>query len=191
MPYIQEPIPLVSTPPMSQWSMLQLPWTGEVTEIKHVNMRNLRELYCDYTPLASLPWNELGALQYLYVYGTALATLELWQMPNLYSCYASDNYNLVTVDAHDAPTLSDLDVAYCQSLLTLNVLGCSNLRYIYAYGAALPQVAVDQVLSDLVTNGATSGYLQINGPYNAPPSDPDGLAQKAILISRGWTIYHS
>ena len=48
---------------------------------------------------------------------------------------------------------------------------------------------VDQLLADLVTNGATGGYLQLRGGTNSPPSDPDGLALKAILLDRGWTIY--
>jgi len=191
MPYIQEPMPIVSTPPMREWSMLQLPWSGEVAEIKHVNMRNLLELYCDYSQLTTLPWDELPNLQYLYVYGCGFVTLELWQVPNLYSCYASENYNLIEVDAHGNTNLSDLDVYYCQSLQGIDLSGCTNLRYIYAYGCALPEEAVDQVLADLVANGTTGGYLQINGPYNSPPSNPDGVAFKNILISRGWSVYTS
>lgn len=189
MPYIQEPMPIVSTPPMREWYMLQLPWSGEVSEIKHVNMRNLHELYGDYTPLSSLPWDELENLNYLAIYGCNFTSLELWQMPNLYSCYASENYNLTEVDAHGNTNLSDLDVAYCQSLTWIDLSGCTNFYYLYAYGCTLPQAAVDQVLADIVANGNTGGYLQMNGSYNAPPSDPDGLAMKAILIDRGWNVY--
>ena len=49
--------------------------------------------------------------------------------------------------------------------------------------------SVDQILSDVVGNGLTDGYLRIDGTGTAAPSDPDGLALKATLISRGWTVY--
>ncbi|NLE59418.1 MAG: hypothetical protein GX616_13735 [Planctomycetes bacterium] len=191
MPYIHEPMPIVSTPPMREWYMLQLPWSGEVSEIKHVNMRNLQELYCDYSQLTTLPWDELKNLYYLGIYGCYFTSLELWQMPNLYSCYADENYGLVWVDAHDLANLGDLNLYYCQSLTDLDVSGCSNLRYIYAYGCAFDEAMVDQLLADLVANGTTNGYLQMNGPYNSPPSSPDGVALKNILISRGWSVYTS
>jgi len=51
------------------------------------------------------------------------------------------------------------------------------------------QAAVDQILSDVVGNGLNDGYLRIDGTGTAAPSDPDGLALKATLISRGWTVY--
>ena len=104
-------------------------------------------------------------------------------------CIRDSNYSLVSVDAHGNTSLSDLDVYYCQSLAYLDVTGCTSLRYIYAYGCAFDEAMVDQLLADLVANGTTGGYLQLRGGTNAPPSDPDGLALKAILLDRGWTIY--
>jgi len=190
MPYIHEPMPVVSKPSMRDWTFLQLPYGGSVTEITHMNMRNLQEMYCDYNPLTKLPWDELGSLYYLGIYGCMFETLDLWKAPNLGYVYASDNYNLVTVDAHDNTTLNNLDLYYCESLTTLDIIGCTSLRYIYAYGCAFDDGAmVDQLLADLVANGVTNGYLRINGGTSAPPSDPDGLALKAILIDRGWNIY--
>lgn len=189
MPYIQEPIPAVSNPPMHEWTLLQLPYDGSVTEITHLNMRNLEEMYCDDNPITSLPWDELGNLYYLGIYGCAFVTLDLWQAPNLGYVYASDNSDLVTVDAHDNTTLNDLDVSYCLLLTTVDIFGCTNLSYIYASGCAFDETMVDQLLSALVANGVTDGYLRISGGTSAPPSDPDGLALKAILIDRGWNIY--
>lgn len=191
MPYIQEPMPVVSDPPMHEWTLLQLPYDGSVTEITHMNMRNLQEMYCDYTPLTSLPWDELGTLNYLSIYGCAFVTLDLWQAPNLAYVYAGDNYELVTIDAHGNPTLNNLDVGYCNLLANLDISGCTNLRYVYASGCAFDEALVDQLLADLVANGVTNGYLRINSGTSAPPSDPDGLALKAILIDRGWSIYHN
>ena len=97
--------------------------------------------------------------------------------------------DLVEVDAHGNTSLCDLDLYYCESLVWMDLLGCIYLEAIYAYGCALPQAAVDQVLADLVANGTANGYLQLNGPGNAPPSNPGGIALKNILISRGWTVY--
>ena len=181
--------PLITYPPMEQWPMLNLPWWGFVERIDGINMPNLTELYCDYQPLTTLPWNDLRNLNYLGIYNSGFQGLELWRLPNLYGCYAGDNYNLIAVDAHGNTSLSDLDVYYCQSLNSINLLGCTNFHYLYAYGCALPQEAVDQLLADLVANGTTGGYIEMSGGSNAAPSDPDGIALKNILISRGWTIY--
>jgi len=181
--------PIIADPPMEQWYMLQLPWSGDVQRLDGINMPNLYELYCDGNPLTTLPWNDVRNLYYLGIYYCAFETLELWRLPSLYYCWAGNNYNLVEVDARGNTSLSDLDVYWCQSLAWIDLLGCTNFRYLYAYGCALSQEAVDQVLVDLVANGTTNGYLQLNGPYNAPPSDPDGIALKNILISRGWLVY--
>lgn len=181
--------PLITYPSMEQWPMLNLPWWGFVERIDGINMPNLTELYCDYQPLTTLPWNDLRNLNYLGVYNCAFEMLELWRLPNLYGCYADENYNLIEVDAHGNTNLSDLGVYYCQSLVSVNLQGCTNFHYLYAYGCALPQEAVDQLLADLVANGTTGGYLEMGGGSNAAPSDPDGIALKNILISRGWSIY--
>ena len=69
--------------------------------------------------------------------------------------------------------------------------GCTALRYVYASNAELDEAAVDQLLTDLVINAVSDGYLTISGGNNAPPSDPDGLALKTVLIDRSWNVYHN
>ena len=181
--------PIIAHPPIEQWYMLQLPWSGEVQRLDGINMPNLYELYCDYSPLTTLPWNDIQNVYRLGIYGCQFETLELWRMPNLGYCYAGSNYSLASVDAHGNTSLKTLDVSYCQSLAYIDITGCTSLRYVYAYGCALDEAMVDQLLADLVANGVTDGYLQLAGGTNSPPSDPDGLALKAILLDRGWTIY--
>lgn len=180
---------LIAHPPVEQWTMLTLPWEGFVERIDGLNMPNLRVLYCDNNSmLATLPWNDLKNLVTLGAYSCGLKTLELWRMPNLSGCYASENYSLTQVDAHGNSSLTNLDVYFCGALASINIRGCINLKYLYAYACSLPQTAVDQILTDLVVNGTTSGYVDLIGGNNAPPSSPDGIALKNVLISRGWTI---
>ena len=190
MPYIQQPMPIVADPPIHQWNFIATPWDGSLHEISHINMPNLAEIYLDYSGVASLPWDEMPNMENLSIYGCNFTTLELWQMPKVTSVYGSDNANLVTVDAHDCTTLTYLDVAQSQ-LAAIDVSGCTALNNVIANNCALGEAAIDQLLTDLVSNGTTGGYLRINGGTNAPPSDPDGLALKAILIDRGWNIYHN
>ena len=179
--------PVISDPPMEQWSMLQFPWSGEVQTLYALNMPGLRELYCDYSPITSLPWNDLRNVNCLGIYGCLFDTLELWRLTNLNYCYAGDNFSLLSVEACGNTSLIDLDLYYCSLLAYIDVSGCINLSSIYAYACAMPQAMVDQLLADLVTNGGTNGYLQINGGNNSPPSE-EGLVHKAILLSRGWNI---
>jgi hypothetical protein len=181
--------PVITDPPMEQWTRLDLPSTGEVQRLDAVNMANLDRLYCDYNPLTTLPWHDLQGVDYLGIYGCQFETLELWRLPNLRYCYAGYNYSMVSLDAQNATTLTNLDIYYCYSLVYLDVTGCTSLRYVFAYGCAFDEAMVDQLLTDLVANGVLNGYLRIDGGTNAPPSDPDGLALKAILIDRGWTVY--
>ena len=191
MPYIQEPLPIVSQPPMREWTFLSLPWDSSVTEVSHFNMPNLNELYCDYNPIESLPWDELPSLSSISLYGCSLTELDLWKAPNLSYVYAGDNNNLITVDAHDNTVLENLDVYGCTAIEYIDISGCTSLRYIYAQNCNFSLAAVDQVLAHLVNNGVTNGYLRINGGGSSAPSNPDGLALKAILVSRSWNIYHN
>ncbi|MFN3165570.1 MAG: hypothetical protein ACE37H_00735 [Phycisphaeraceae bacterium] len=191
MPFIQEPLPVVSQPPMREWSFLGMPWDSSVTEVSHFNMPNLYEMYCDYNPIQSLPWDELPNLSYLSIYGCSFITLDLWQAPNLSYVYASYNQSLITIDAHDQTVLNSLDLYDCTAIESMDFSGCTNLNYLYAYGCNFSVAAVDQLLEDLVNNGATNGYLQMNGGGSASPSNPDGLALKAILVNRGWNVYHN
>ena len=191
MPYIQEPLPVVADPPMREWTLVSLPWDSSVSEVSHINMPNLYEMYCDYNPIQSLPWGELPSLSYLSVYGCDFYELDLWKAPNLSYIYAGYNENLITVDAHDQTVIDSLDLYGCTAIESMDFSGCTSLRYIYAQNCNFSVAAVDQLLTDLVNNGGTNGYLRINGGGSASPSDPDGLALKAVLVDRGWNVYHN
>ncbi len=180
--------PLITYPPMEEWNMFALPWDGSIQRVDGINMPKLVSFYGNSQPLTSLPWADLRNLVYLDIYGCLFEKLELWQLPKLSGCYASDNNNLIDIDAHDNTTLDNLDAYYCSSLALINLRGCTSLRYIYLYGCALPQAMIDQVLADLVLNGMTDGLLDISNGDNAAPSNQTGVALKNTLISRGWTV---
>ena len=67
----------------------------------------------------------------------------------------------------------------------------STVGRLYMHNNLFVQSAIDGFLSDLVDGGRTSGDgvcdAQLDGTGNATPSAA-GLADKATLISRGWTV---
>lgn len=61
------------------------------------------------------------------------------------------------------------------------------LKTIDMHNNLLPQASVDLVLAAVVAAGATAGTLNLGGTGNATPSAA-GLANKATLITRTWTV---
>jgi hypothetical protein len=62
------------------------------------------------------------------------------------------------------------------------------LHAAYLQNNLLPQAAVDSILAAFVAAGASGAYaLNIGGTGNASPSAA-GLADKATLAGRGWTV---
>lgn len=191
MPFIQEPLPVVADPPMREWNILALPFDGTVNEVSRLDMPNMMEMYCDGNPLPSLPWDELPSLVYLYAYSCNFTEMNLWQSPSLQYVYSGGNNNLISLDAHDNTSLSYIGCDNCTALSFIDLSGCTALRNVYMQTCNFSVAVVDQVLTDLVNNGAINGTVRLNGGGSASPSNPDGLALKAILIDRGWNVYHN
>ena len=55
------------------------------------------------------------------------------------------------------------------------------------FNCALSQQSVDNILVSLDTSGKTDGSVNINGGTSSPPGEA-GLAAKASLESKGWTV---
>ena len=57
-------------------------------------------------------------------------------------------------------------------------------------GNAFTAAAVNQILVDFDTAGATGGTLNISGGTSAAPTTgpPDGVAAKASLTGKGWAV---
>jgi hypothetical protein len=65
---------------------------------------------------------------------------------------------------------------------------CLATDFIFAWrNCALDQTSVDNILVSLDTAGQSNGTLGINGGTSAAPS-ATGLAAKASLIIKGWTV---
>lgn len=55
------------------------------------------------------------------------------------------------------------------------------------YGCALTQTSVDNILVSLDTAGQSNGIVNLDGGTSSAPGAP-GLAAKAALIVKGWTV---
>ncbi len=57
-------------------------------------------------------------------------------------------------------------------------------------GCALNQTSIDNILVSIAAAGTSGGTLNMTGGTNATPS-ATGLAAKATLVGRGWTVTHN
>ncbi len=98
-----------------------------------------------------------------------------------------NNSGIQVLNATPSPSLVSL-LAGVNPLNSLNVTGLTLLTNLIAPTCLLNQAALDGILAALVTNGASNGNCVLNGAGNGTPSAA-GLASKAILVSRGWTVF--
>jgi len=94
----------------------------------------------------------------------------------------------VSMDVSGSPSLTVVTGAGSPGLVDVRLARCPLLATVRLMHTALPTPAVDQVLADLVGNGTLGGLCLIYGMNVGLPSNPDGLALKAILVGRGWTM---
>lgn len=104
--------------------------------------------------------------------------------------YAVNNNNLVGAVPSPAASTGMTFFNVASNLLTSVVGGFAvpaALKTIDMHNNLLPQAAVDAVLAAVVAAGATGGTLNLGGTGNATPSAA-GLANKATLVTRTWTV---
>ena len=84
--------------------------------------------------------------------------------------------------------------AYCSSLTSFpaNMFdACPATNFTGAFvGCALNQTSIDNILVSIAAAGTSGGTLNMTGGTNATPS-ATGLAAKATLVGRGWTVTHN
>jgi Leucine-rich repeat (LRR) protein len=111
-----------------------------------------------------LNFSGLTALQTLYCYNCTSAT---------------------SLDFTGLTALQTLDCNSCIELTTSSVSGCTALSYVDFNGCALSLDTVNGLLSELVANGVSNGFLDISEGTSASPTD---TADEATLIANGWSV---
>lgn len=128
--------------------------------------------------------------------GSTSTTITLSGIP-VASVMAGNSTNLVSI------AFPDLTYAPGGGMMSLAVTGCSSLTTIsipalttadstsYSFNNnALSEATVDHILAKFAAATGVNGTLYINGGTNATPSAA-GLASKATLVGRGWTVNHN
>jgi len=98
-----------------------------------------------------------------------------------------NNSVLTSVNVTGCTELTYLQVNLNASLTTLNIAGCVKIITFEGIGGAFDEATVDHILTTLDSNGLSNGTCSLNFGTNATPS-ATGLAAKANLISKGWTV---
>ena len=111
------------------------------------------------------------------IYGDVYTTIEDLNIDgNINSIYAP---NATSLTLNDNANLSKV---YAPNLITGYFVGC-----------ALDKFAIESLLDQLVTTGASNGSLNVSGGTNAHKSTwtTDANADYTTLIGRGWTINYT
>jgi hypothetical protein len=141
---------------------------------------------------------EVKTVLEIYMGSGATATTITLPTLTIASLIVSGASNLVTfslpVFAEAVNTgMAHFSVYNCSALTTINIPALTKVSsntWLSFNGNALSQATVDNLLAKFVATGATNNSLSLDGGTNATPSSA-GLADKAILVSRGWTVNHN
>jgi hypothetical protein len=97
------------------------------------------------------------------------------------------------IDTSNGTDFSDAWAA-CSSLTSFpaNMFdACPATNFTNAFvNCALNQTSIDNILVSIAAAGTSGGTLNMTGGTNATPS-ATGLAAKATLVGRGWTVTHN
>lgn len=121
----------------------------------------------------------------IFSFATKLTTIS--SILRIYNCP-----NLTTIDVS---TLTTVNALYCRQNPALNPPSIAHFTSVFSIDFAscgLSQAEVDAVLADciIISNTDTSCDLKLNNTTGSPNAAPSaaGLANKATLISRGWSV---
>jgi hypothetical protein len=91
------------------------------------------------------------------------------------------------VDLSGLPALVELDFSGNAAITSIIIADTQPIIDFNAFGCALTETAVDDILVVLNNNGNSNGYIGLDGGTNAIPS-ATGLAAKVALEGNGWTV---
>lgn len=154
-----------------------------LTALDVSDLTALQVLNCSTNQLAVLDLSGLLELTDVNCAGNQIASLNIASALGLQNL--SCTTNLLT--SLDVSGLSALEYLACDNnqLAVLNVAGLSSLLFLFLSTNNLNSVQVDATLVQMDANGLSNGQMEIND--NAVPGAV-GLAAKAALILRGWSV---
>jgi hypothetical protein len=157
---------------------------GGYTVVYTQDCTTLTDLICNSNYLSSLDVSTNSGLQSLTCYSNSLTSLDIYGTP-LTTLDCRDN-QLTSLDISSNGNLIDL---YCDNnqLTTLDISSNTNLLSVYCVNNYLSESAIDNILSNLVSFGLSTGFLDLSGGSNAGPSVA-GIADVNTLQSRGWSV---
>lgn len=98
--------------------------------------------------------------------------------------------NATSMTIASLPDLGYIDVSDC-ALTSVSISNCVALVELYFNFNQLSSAQVNQILYQLSTNAIDDGVVVLNNQTPAAPpttGPPDGVAAKATLEGRGWTV---
>ncbi len=163
--FYNNPVPSLDFTGLTALTYLDCNSCTSATSLNFSGLTALQTLYCNScTSATSLNFSGLTALQTLYCYNCTSAT---------------------SLDFTGLTALQTLDCNSCIELTTSSVSGCTALSYVDFNGCALSLDTVNGLLSELVANGVSNGFLDISEGTSASPTD---TADEATLIANGWSV---
>jgi hypothetical protein len=134
---------------------------------------------------------DMASVTNIFLTSQALTAISnLGSLPALQVLIAESNF-LTSVDLSHNPALTWVDF-WSNQLTTLDISANPLVTTLYVFGGnSLTVLAVNTILSQLVTFGLGGGTVNISGQVPAaPPSvgPPNGIAAAAALVAAGWTV---
>jgi hypothetical protein len=139
---------------------------------------------CSNNPILSLPTTIPAGVTELYCSNTSISSPPDEFPSSVVSMSFANNTGLSLWLTALPSSLASLDVSSCLALTALPTIP-ANVRTLIANGCSLTDVAQDNICSNLVTNGLTSGSLNLLGNAAVLPVT---VTRIATLQSRAWTV---
>lgn len=139
---------------------------------------------CSSNPILALPSSIPAGVTELYCNNTSISSPPD-EFPSTIVSMSFSNNSALSLWLTVLPSaLASFDVSSCASLTALPTIP-ANVRTLTVNGCSLTDIAQDNICSSLVTNGLTSGSLNLLG--NASPL-PVTLTRISTLQSRAWSV---
>ncbi len=159
-----------------------------LTSLPEVFPAGLTQLYCGDNDITNLPMGmSASSLNVLMAESNSLTTIPAGFVfpPLLYTMSFANNLYLTDVIPHWPVSMSYLDLSQCDIYDIPDMP--ESASYISMYSSSLSVTAIEDMATELVSNGLSNGYLDIRG--TGIPST-NALIQLGTLIVRSWTVLY-